>query len=216
MVEELKEQMDGMGLEDMPASDEMLRNINNPKYLETAEKEIDKMFVNAKVALTQLGFDLDKERLDNIDSELPEEIDETELERLLAGGLPYCKIEKDCGHKCGGVKDEGECLPCLEPECIQGTNLPQKDELCGICYTCELHEEPGVQLSCGHIFHANCVVELLKHKWASLRITFSFMSCPQCKAPIEVDHVESIADEIDKLTVLRSELQVKAMKIAKS
>ena len=67
MVEELQEQMQGMELEGMPAFDEILRNMNNSKYLETAEKEIDKMFVNAKVALTQLGFDLDEERLAGID-----------------------------------------------------------------------------------------------------------------------------------------------------
>ena len=52
MVEELQEQMQGMELEGMPAFDEILRNMNNSKYLETAEKEIDKMFTNAKVALT--------------------------------------------------------------------------------------------------------------------------------------------------------------------
>ena len=41
------------------------------------------------------------------------------------------------------------------------------------------------------------------------------MSCPGCKAPIEVNHVDEIYEEIEKLTTLRSELQVKAMKIAK-
>ena len=65
-----------------------------------------------------------------------------------------------------------------------------------------------MQLKCGHIFHANCVIELLKHKWTSLRITFSFMSCPACKAPIEANHVDEIVEEIEKLTTLRSELQV--------
>jgi len=107
-------------------------------------------------------------------------------------------------------------LPCLEPECVSGTNLPFSEELCNICYTCELREEPCVQLKCGHIFHANCIIELLKHKWTSLRITFAFMSCPSCKTPIEADHVDEIVEEIEKLTLLRSELQVKAMKIAKS
>lgn len=42
------------------------------------------------------------------------------------------------------------------------------------------------------------------------------MSCPSCKAPIKADHVDEINDEIEKLTELRSDLQVKAMKIAKS
>ena len=182
------------------------------------------MLKNSKVSLTQLGFDLDKERMANIHNEGETEVDETELERLLAGGLPFCNIPKDCGCKCAGVKDEEECLPCLKPQCVNGgdgaaasaSNLPTHDELCSICYTCELREEPSVQLTCGHVFHANCVIELLKHKWTTLRITFAFMNCPACKSPIEANHVYEIAEEIEKLTVLRSELQVKAMKIMRS
>ena len=98
----------------------------------------------------------------------------------------------------------------------QGGQLPTHDELCNICYTCELREEPCVQLSCGHIFHANCVLELLKHKWTTLRITFNFMLCPMCKQPIEAPHVYEIAEEIEKLTIMRSAMQVKAMKIARN
>ena len=94
-------------------------------------------------------------------------------------------------------------------------NLPTADELCTICYTCELQEEPSVRLTCGHIFHANCVVELLKHKWSTLRITFAFMSCPSCKRAIDVQHVDEIQDELEKLNILRSEIQVEAMKICK-
>ena len=45
------------------------------------------------------------------------EVTDTELERLLAGGLNFCSKPKECGHRCRGVKDEEHCLPCLEPEC---------------------------------------------------------------------------------------------------
>mmetsp|Transcript_29171 Transcript_29171/g.36202 ORF Transcript_29171/g.36202 Transcript_29171/m.36202 type:complete len:282 (-) Transcript_29171:760-1605(-) len=197
------------------------RIMNDSRYYDTAEAEIEKMLKNAKVSLCQLGFDLDKERLANIDKEEETEVDETELDRLLEGGLAFCRKVKECGHKCAGVKDEDECLPCLYPECVASAaassfNLPTHDELCTICYTCELREEPSVMLGCGHVFHANCIVELLKHKWATLRITFAFMSCPQCKQPIEANHVYEVAAEIEKLMILRSELQVKAMKIARS
>ena len=41
------------------------------------------------------------------------------------------------------------------------------------------------------------------------------MSCPSCKKPIDIDHVDKIADEVEKLNVLRSETQVQAMKICK-
>lgn len=124
-----------------------------------------------------------------------EEVVDTELERLLAGGLRFCNLPKECGHKCMGVRDEQKCLPCLEPQCQTASasaNLACGDDLCNICYTCELSEEPSIQLRCGHIFHANCVNELLRHKWSSLRISFAFMSCPSCKQPIDAEHVFEI------------------------
>ena len=97
----------------------------DPKYLDSAEAEIEKMLLNAKVDLTQLGFDLDKEQMDK-DAANPHpeevEVDETELDRLLAGGLPFCRKVKDCGCKCLGVKNEEECLPCLKPECVEIAN----------------------------------------------------------------------------------------------
>ena len=62
---------------------EVLQNIqrimNDPKYLDTAEEEIEVMLENAKVSITQLGFDLDQERLANIENEPAAEVDETEL-----------------------------------------------------------------------------------------------------------------------------------------
>ena len=75
------------------------------------------------------------------------EVDDTELERLLAGGLRFCSMPKECGHKCKGVRDEEMCLPCLETECSSASassNLPSSDDLCNICYTCELSEEPSI------------------------------------------------------------------------
>ena len=57
--------------------------------------------------------------------------------------LYFCRKVKSCNHQCTGVKGEKTCLPCLEPECITG-RLPPKTELCSICYTSELSEEPCV------------------------------------------------------------------------
>ena len=125
----------------------------------------------------------------------------------MAGGLKFCNKTHECGHRCGGVRGEEECLPCLQSCCNEGTkNLPDKSDLCEICYTCDLGEEPTVQLACGHFFHANCVLELLKHKWATLRIQFAFMNCPKCKRPIEADHVDEIYEEVMKLTDFKSSL----------
>ena len=57
------------------------------------------------------------------------------------------------------------------------TKMPS-NELCGICYTSELREEPCVRLACKHVFHANCVAQLLKHRHATLKITFGYLDCP--------------------------------------
>ena len=61
---------------------------------------------------------------------------------------------------------------------------PAYDELCSICYTSELREEPCVTLGCGHIFHTECIRNLLKHRWTTTRITFAFLDCPACKREI--------------------------------
>ena len=68
-----------------------------------------------------------------------------------------------CGHKCLGVRGEGNNLPCLEPECKPaGSTLPDSNDLCTICFTSELKDEACVQLGCGHVFHANCILKLLR------------------------------------------------------
>ena len=127
MVEEVKEEikmpdigsltlaLGGEGAEEVKMED-MVKLLNDPKFLETAELEIETAMKNAKIELSQLGFDLDKERMDRmaeVGEEVNDEVDESELERLLAGGLPFCRKDKECGHKCAGVKNEEQCLPCL-------------------------------------------------------------------------------------------------------
>ena len=55
MVEEIKEQMEELILQEIfPDMDPelMRRLLNDPKYLDSAEAEIEKMMVNSKIALT--------------------------------------------------------------------------------------------------------------------------------------------------------------------
>lgn len=102
-----------------------------------------------------------------------------------------CGLKLDCGHRCLGTASSDACLPCLEPDCSSEKvcKLTNKDELCSICFTSALSEEPCQRLECGHIFHANCVSDLLKHGWSSLKISFAYLSCPSCKTPItEIDN----------------------------
>ena len=136
----------------------------------------------------------------NLD-QLAEKVDEAPVLMIDTGAVneeveddPCVKVcfkTLECGHACNGVDDEKNCLPCLEPACASnhykgGVNA---DDLCGICYTSELGSEACSKLSCGHVFHTGCVVQLLKHKWTTLRISFAFMSCPGCKQDIELKGV---------------------------
>lgn len=102
-----------------------------------------------------------------------------------------------CGHPCGGFKDETQCLPCLEPDCIEKYNqsaakpIPSgqaKDDYCAICWSSGMGEQPCVMLTCRHAFHVDCVMKIIKQRWLSPRIVFAFSKCPQCKADIEAPH----------------------------
>ena len=75
--------------------------------------------------------------------------------------IPMCKKTHKCGHACKGVANERKCLPCLHEDCAQKAGLFEginEDELCGICYTSELGAEACTKLSCGHVFHTNCLI----------------------------------------------------------
>ena len=93
--------------------------------------------------------------------------------------LRFCGEELDCGHTCGGCKGEHEHLSCLEEEC-RPVDAVTKNDGCQVCQAGLLGEAPSVELDCGHIFHASCIRDLLRHRWSTQRITFNFMKCPSC------------------------------------
>ena len=100
---------------------------------------------------------------------------------------------------------------------MEGNHLiPSGGELCTICYTSELESEACVQLDCGHVFHANCVLKLLQYRWNTLKISFAFMSCPQCKQEIEEKRCKEIRTELKALRAVRKEVETTALKVAKS
>ena len=74
-----------------------------------------------------------------------------------------------------------------------------ESELDGICFTSELGDEPCVRLTCGHVFHANCLLRLLSMRWTSLKVTFGYLDCPSCKQDIVIDYeVPIVSEELDK------------------
>ena len=57
-----------------------------------------------------------------------------------------CTKVQTCGHMCGGIRDEAECLPCLHG-CNTASSLRQDaDDMCMICFTEALACAPAIQV----------------------------------------------------------------------
>lgn len=84
--------------------------------------------------------------------------------------------------------------------------MQEMDNYCALCLS--VTDEHGVNdqltLSCEHCFHLNCLQEQIRQKWTGLRITFSFISCALCRAPIDN---ESLNEEIKPFVELKSRIE---------
>ena len=114
---------------------------------------------------------------------------------------------------------EPECVPCKKTKHAKASGIYEgedKDELCKICYTQELGAEHCTKLSCGHIFHTNCIVQLLQQEWATLSDLLAFMSCPNCKHELEIsEHTCSeVVEELKPLLAMKKEVEKKALENA--
>ncbi|XP_058885307.1 E3 ubiquitin-protein ligase MYCBP2 isoform X10 [Acipenser ruthenus] len=111
-----------------------------------------------------------------------------------------CSKTHPCGHPCGGVKNEDQCLPCLHG-CDKSTSCLKQDadDMCMICFTEALSAAPAVQLDCSHVFHLQCSRRVLDNQWLGPRITFGFMSCPICKKKINHLMLKDLLDPIKEL-----------------
>jgi E3 ubiquitin-protein ligase MYCBP2 len=115
-----------------------------------------------------------------------------------------CVCTLDCGHLCGGVRDETTCLPCYEG--CSGVKLVA-DEDCTVCYTEHLVASPTIRLGCGHAFHYMCLTALLSRRWSGPRINFGFLACPLCRK--ELDH-PALAAALAPVLKLRQQVRVAA------
>jgi len=114
-----------------------------------------------------------------------------------------CGLTHTCGHQCGGVRDESECLPCLH-HCASEDELKVKltqecDDMCMICWSDTLAEAPSIQLKCGHVFHYKCVLKMFESRWPGPRITFAFTQCPCCRQTMSHRLIKDVADPIQAL-----------------
>ncbi|CAH1132864.1 unnamed protein product [Ceutorhynchus assimilis] len=114
-------------------------------------------------------------------------------------GKTACTKLLNCGHMCGGVLKETQCLPCLHG-CSNDVSLRQdSDDMCMICFTEALSCAPAIQLQCGHVFHLHCCKAVLMKRWAGPRITFSFSLCPICKVEISHPTLQELLQPIQEL-----------------
>ena len=108
-----------------------------------------------------------------------------------------CNKILHCGHSCGGIINEENCLPCLHG-C--SSELKQDaDDMCMICFCEALSCAPVIQLKCGHLFHQHCCKAVLTNRWPGPRITFTFSLCPICKSTIDHYSLSELLSPIEQL-----------------
>ncbi|KAJ1346815.1 hypothetical protein KIN20_001718 [Parelaphostrongylus tenuis] len=116
-----------------------------------------------------------------------------------------CCRTLSCGHLCGGIAGEKECLPCLVCH-VEGTAQDGND-VCVICFTDRLCAAPCIRLECGHLLHYHCVRAVLEKRWPGPRIQFRFMNCPLCN--IQMSH-PGLMDLLEPLFMLKTDVASKA------
>lgn len=110
-----------------------------------------------------------------------------------------CKKILECGHVCGGYRDESTCPPCLQVDCKSSGKGQVGHDSCIICYTDPLSAAPVIELKCGHIYHLHCVKRILENGWVGPRITFNFTLCPMCKEPMDHPELKPLLDPVGEL-----------------
>ncbi len=75
---------------------------------------------------------------------------------------------------------------------------------------------PCTQLTCGHLFHNDCIEQLLTEGWPTLNITFGFLACPQCKTEMSFDYeVPMLTPLLASLVQLKAKATGLAIKVAR-
>lgn len=131
-----------------------------------------------------------------------------------------CNKLLPCGHPCRGVAGETQCMPCLEPECIEKMDPAKRpnvcaDDFCTICYATAVGQEPCVMLDCGHIQHFECVLMQVQKRWNGPRMIFNYLDCSECKKPIGCKGNAKLTQALKKEQKLKDIVMKKSLERAK-
>lgn len=83
----------------------------------------------------------------------------------------------DCDHNLCELCFNRACAPTVAPD----MEVPSATECCFIC-TASLSSAPILQLGCGHIWHADCLREIVEEgrQQNKKKLKFDYMKCPLC------------------------------------
>ena len=131
--------------------------------------------------------------------------------------MQNCRFELNCGHQCMGVAgDDKNCLPCLKVECRKGNQMTEQDE-CGICMEV-LGAAPCIKVCKRHVFHAECIAQLIHQGEPTAKMAFNFLNCPTCKQEMTIDRNIPVIGEMFEFHMQRKmrvmEMAVKEAKVA--
>jgi hypothetical protein len=95
--------------------------------------------------------------------------------------------------------------------------IPRRKQQCSLC----MDDEPNLKLECSHAFHDECILNQLKAGWTGVRISFNFMKCAECRAPMVLPKEDTQQDnevmkEIKELLQQHQELAKKVDQMAKN
>lgn len=110
-------------------------------------------------------------------------------------------------------------MPCLNVDCVKlnpDATLGQNEECyCTICGIDKLGEKPSVRFECKHIFHFECVMEILSNRWSGPRVTFNFLNCTSCKQRIQAPDCPQIHEILASAGKYEGDLKKKAIERGK-
>lgn len=117
-----------------------------------------------------------------------------------------CGKIKACGHACGGVRGESQCMPCFS-----GCDCPMPPPSDPCMCSEALSSAPAVRLDCGHVFHGGCMRQQISVR-GQPRLTFGTnVSCAHCRAPISPPTHEAFKDALEPVLTLQAEVRKKAL-----